>query len=235
MMFDPNPVKVVIADDHPMVLEGFRSLFKKDKIRKIEIAAEALNGEDLIRAVIKHHPSVVVTDIKMPVLDGIEATKWIHKRYPHIGIIAYTMFEDETFLFEMLEAGAKGYLLKTTLKEETVNAIIAVRNGEQYFCNATSLKLIKKISKSKFNQFKNNNKVSFTTQEEKIIRLMCRQYTSRMIADELNLSTRTIEDHRKNIQAKTGTRNMIGIVLYAIKFGYIKLEEIDPCPDELKD
>lgn len=216
-----HPIKVIIADDYEIFRNGFKLLFKKQE--ELKIVAEASNGQELLDLVALHKPHLVITDIKMPVMDGIEACKELQKNYPEIGVIALTMFDEEDTTVQMLEAGARGYLLKNTTKEELLRCCKVVYQGSEYFCDATSLKLSKLIAANAYLFVKEEEKPQFTHRELEIIDLMCKEYTSKEIASILHISTRTVENIRKRIQEKTGAKNAVGIVVYAIKNKLINL------------
>ena len=210
-----TPIKIVIADDHEIFRDGFKVMLRKQE--DVQIIAEAENGRELLQVVEQHQPDVVITDIKMPLVDGIEATRAIKSRWPHIEVVALSMFDEENLVVDMLEAGAKGYLLKNTHKAEVVQAVKAVYKGDTYYCNATSTKLAQMIAKSHFNPYKNSKKPTFTEKEVEIIRLICQELSNKEIASQLNLSTRTIEGYREKILEKIDARNIAGLVIYAIK------------------
>ena len=216
-----SPIRLVIADDHEIFREGLESLFNKQK--EIELAGEAINGKQLLEQAERLLPDVILTDIKMPVIDGIEATKILTEKFPQIGIIALSMFEDENLIVEMLEAGAKGYLMKNAHKYEIIAAINAVYNQESYFCNHTTMKLAKLIGKSRFNPFKEPIKPGFTEKEREMIKLICQEFSNKEIATTLHQSPRTIEGYREKILEKTKAKNTAGIVIYAIKNGIYKI------------
>ena len=216
-----SPIRLVIADDHEIFREGLESLFNKQK--EIELAEEAINGKQLLEQAERLLPDVILTDIKMPVIDGIEATKILTEKFPQIGIIALSMFEDENLIVEMLEAGAKGYLMKNAHKHEIIAAINAVYNQESYFCNHTTMKLAKLIGKSRFNPFKEPIKPGFTEKEREMIKLICQEFSNKEIATTLHQSPRTIEGYREKILEKTKAKNTAGIVIYAIKNGIYKI------------
>ena len=216
-----SPIRLVIADDHEIFREGLESLFNKQK--EIELAGEAINGKQLLEQAERLLPDVILTDIKMPVIDGIEATKILTEKFPQIGIIALSMFEDENLIVEMLEAGAKGYLIKNANKHEIIAAINAVYNQESYFCNHTTMKLAKLIGKSRFNPFKEPIKPGFTEKEREMIKLICQEFSNKEIAITLHQSPRTIEGYREKILEKTKAKNTAGIVIYAIKNGIYKI------------
>ena len=210
-----RPIQVILADDHEIFRDGFNVLIKKN--RKVEILGEASNGQELVDIARKLKPDVIITDIKMPVQNGIEATLQLTREMPEIGIIALSMFDEESLIVEMLEAGARGYLLKNAHKDEIVAAIEAVYRHQSYYCKDTTRKLSKMIAESNYNPFRKIEKPAFTEKEIVVIRMICEEYSNQEIADFLKLSRRTIEGYRENILGKINARNTAGIVVYAIK------------------
>ena len=209
------PIKIVLADDHEIFRDGFRVMLKKQP--GVNLIGEAENGEELIKLVEELQPDVVVTDIKMPRLDGIGATKILTKKFPHIAVISLSMFDEENLIIDMLEAGAKGYLLKNAHKDEIIAAVEAVHNDQMYYCNHTSRKLTKMIADSSFNPNRRPVKPEFSEKEINVMRLVCQEFSNKEIAFQLNLSVRTIESYREKIQKKINAQNTAGIVVYAIK------------------
>ncbi len=214
------PIKIILADDHEIFRDGFNVMMKKQ--HEIDIVGEAANGQQLLNMVRKLQPDVVLTDIKMPLMDGVEATRMIVREFPHIGIIALSMFDDVNLIIEMLEAGAKGYLLKSAHKREIFEAIRTVYRDEVYYCNSTSHKMAMMIARSHFNPNKPKERVHFNDREIEIIKLICQEFSNKEISDSLHLSIRTIEGYREKIMEKTNARNAVGIVVYAIKNGIYK-------------
>lgn len=215
-------INVVIADDHEIFRDGFRAMLKK--YPEIKLVGEAEDGKELLAVCEKLKPDVIFTDIKMPVMDGIEATMLLQKNNPQSNIVALSMFDEDNLIIDMLEAGAKGYMLKNAHKDEIIEAIHHVSKGDTYYCKHTSEKLIKLISKSSFNPYKKTPKPQFTEREIQIIKLICEQYANKEIAAMLELSVRTIEGHREKIQEKIKARNTAGIVIFAIKNGIHRIE-----------
>ncbi len=209
------PIRIVLADDHEIFRDGFNGLLKKQD--EIVLIGEASNGAELISVTEKLQPDVVLTDIRMPVMDGIEATKLITSRFPQIYVIALSMFNDDNLVIDMMEAGAKGYLLKNAHKTEIIEAIKTVNREEIYYCKQTSDKLIKMMANSRFNPYKDKAGQSFTPKEIEVIKLICQQYSNKEISEQLNGSVRTIEGIRQKIQEKMKVKNSAGIVVYAIK------------------
>ena len=210
------PIRIVLADDHEIFRDGFRVMLKKQT--SVELVGDAGNGQELIQLVSELQPDVVVTDIKMPVMDGVQATKIITKQFPDIGIISLSMFDEENLIIDMLESGAKGYLLKNAHKDEIIAAVEAVYNKQTYDCNHTSKKLTKLIAESAFNPYQRLKRPpEFSERELVVIRFICQELSNKEIAAQLNLSVRTIEGYREKIQEKINAKNTAGIVVYAIK------------------
>jgi DNA-binding NarL/FixJ family response regulator len=213
-------IKLVIADDHEIFRDGFKLMLSK--FPEIALVGEAGNGRELLELIEKENPDVILTDIKMPVMDGIEATKKIVELYPDKGIIGLSMYDDDELIIEMLEAGAKGYLIKNAGKDQIIEAIKTVYNDEPYYCKTTSHKLTQMIAKSRFNPYKKTEKAEFSEREKEIIACICDELTNKEIGDKLFLSVRTVEGHRLKILEKMNVKNTVGLVVYAIKNGIVK-------------
>lgn len=169
---------------------------------------------------------MVLTDIKMPRLDGISAAKILLQRYPELKIIALSMYEEEDLIVEMLETGARGYLLKNADKKEIMEAIMTVNEGNIFYCKHTTAHLASLIVKSKFDSRPKAPSTLFTDRERDIIRLICRQHTAQEIGDLLFLSKRTVEGYRTRILEKMDVKNTAGVVIFALKHSIIREEEI---------
>jgi len=221
MSYEYSTIKIAIADDHSIFRDGFKLLLRNQPL--LELVGEAEHGKELLDVAAVQQPDVVILDIKMPVMDGIECCKQIKKKFPDMKVIALSMFNDDNLIVDMLEAGAKGYLLKNTNKQELLEAAKAVYDGGTYYCNATSTKLTKMIAESKFNPYRNHPVKRFTGRGTDIIILICEQLTNKEIAGKLGLSIRTIESHREKIQEKVGARNSIGVAIYAVKHGIFEM------------
>jgi len=210
----PN-IRLLIADDHEIFRDGFRLMLSKQK--DIELVGEAEDGRELVQLTQELQPDVVITDIKMPIMDGIEATRKIAELYPDIGIIGLSMFDEDDLIVDMLEAGAKGFLIKNANKEYILEAIKTVYDGNPYYCRTTSNKLTQMIAKSRFNPYRKKAKAEFTQREIEIITMISQELTNKEIGEKLFLSVRTIEGHRLKILEKMEVKNTVGLVVYAIK------------------
>jgi DNA-binding NarL/FixJ family response regulator len=220
-----QPITLVIADDHKIFRKGLTNTLIQYAPNLLEVVAEANNGEELLEAVEKYQPKVVITDIHMPKMDGRNASRLIKKRYSHVGVVALSYYNDENLIYEMFEEGINGFLSKNSDTDEMLQTIRAASKGEIYYSSNTSKALIKRIASGKYSQLINKH-TAFSPTEFKIIKSICQQKTTREIASSLNLSIRTIEDHSKNIKGKMGVSNLVGIALYAIKHQIVPLSEI---------
>jgi two-component system response regulator NreC len=209
-----DEIQIVMADDHEIFRDGFRLILSRAP--GIKLLAEAGNGRELVELVKTHHPHVVITDIKMPIMDGIEAARAISKQWPHIGIIGLSMFDEEDLIIDMLEAGAKGYLVKNADKAEVIEAIKTVYMQQNFYCRQTSSKMAHIIGR-KFRPEEKKEKLEFSEKELEIIKLICEEYTNKEISDIVFLSVRTVEGYRQKILDKMNVKNTVGLVVYAIQ------------------
>ena len=208
-------IKIIIADDHEIFRDGLKLMLQRQT--DIIVAGEAADGKELIELVKHTLPDVIITDVKMPQLDGVAATKYLTEHYPYIGIIALTMFDEEDLIVDMLEAGAKGYLLKNADKTEIIEAVHTVANNEPHYCRLTSQKLASMVAKSKFNWHLKKEKPEFSEREQEIIRYICEGLTNKEIGEKIFLSVRTVEGLRLKIIEKMNVKNTAGIIVYAIR------------------
>jgi two-component system, NarL family, response regulator NreC len=210
-------IRLLIADDHEIFRDGIKLMLSRQD--DIELVGEAEDGKELLELAAQLQPHVIMTDIKMPRMDGIEATRCLLEQTPGMAIIGLSMFNEDNLIIDMLEAGARGYLLKNADKHEVIEAIKAVYQDETYYCKSTSSKLAQMIAKSRFNPYTRKNKPDFSEREREIIDLICKEYTNKEIGEKLFLSSRTVEGYRMKIQEKMEVRNTVGIVIYAIRNG----------------
>ncbi len=219
-------IKVIIAEDQVLFREGLLLLLQADP--EIEVIGEASNGREALQLVMKQKPDVLVTDIQMPEMDGHDLTREMTAAYPEVAMIALTMYEASYHIVDMLEAGAKGYVMKTSSKGKLVDAIRSVYAGGMYFCETTSMKLMRHIGRSRVELPMKGRNVKFTDLEIKIIQLVCQELSSKEIADNLHIGIKTVEGYRNKIYEKIGVRNMAGMVIYAIKYGFYDIQEGKP-------
>jgi DNA-binding NarL/FixJ family response regulator len=220
-------IRIVIADDHVLYRNGLRSLL--GQIRNVELVGEASNGQDLVKRSIELLPDVILTDIGMPVMDGVMATKELCRRKIGSRIIVLSAHGKEEPILKMLEAGALGYVLKSADSEEISEAINSVYHNKPYFCKEITERLTEIVSKNY--QTPPQVEILFTEREKDIMRLICRECTSKEIAYSLKLSKRTIEGHRTRIMDKIGAKSIAGIITYALEKGIYKRQVLPPVVD----
>ncbi len=206
-------INVVIADDHKIVLEGLSSLIAlRDDIT---VVGEVLNGKSAINLLKTTQVDVVVLDIEMPVMNGVEAARIIRNDYPETKVLILTMYNDIGFIRKIAETGAQGYILKNRGKEELIEAILTVYDGGQYFGE--------EVTKTMFFGMRKENmagEIRLTKREKEILKLIADGNTTPKISQHLNIAPTTVETHRRNLIEKTGVPNTKGLVRFAIENGY---------------
>ncbi len=214
------PIRIVMADDHEIFRNGFAALFQES--RDMELMDLASNGAQLVAAVEKLRPDVVFTDIQMPVMNGTEATRIIHRRFPEIPVIAMSTFDDNQSILEMLRAGAIGYLGKYSTKDVVMEAARAAFRGETYYCRNTSQTISTLISSGRLD-INTLETPDLSATDLRIIRMICDGMESAEIAEELKVSLSTVNRYRIEIAEKTGTKNLPSLVVYAVRNGIYKV------------
>lgn len=208
-------VRVAIADDHQIFRKGV--ILSMRQYTNIKFVLEADNGEQLIQGLADVQPEVILMDLRMPVKDGIETTKYVNKHFPDIRIIILTMYEDERFVGHLMESGANGYLLKSTEPSEIKKAIADVMRTGFYLNNFVNKILIKKnYAKQKFNP-NLNNEVVISDREKEVLTLVCMEFTANEIAQKMEISPRTVEAIKDRLMERFGVKNSVGLVFYAMK------------------
>ena len=215
-------IQLMIADDHDIYRDGLKTLL--DHCGDFIVTAEASTGKQLITNCERCVPDIVMTDIMMPVMDGIEVTRWLADNLPVVRVIALSMFNQDHMILDMLNAGASGYLIKNAHKNEIVEAIHSVHKNKPYYCTSTSHKLARLIGTSRIGP-KAKQKVIFSSREMEIIQMICEEKTTKEIGDRLNISARTAEEYRKRIRDKMEVKGTAGMVIYAIRNDLVRLDE----------
>lgn len=217
-----HKIKIAIADDHQICRDGLISMLDP---AYYEIVGQAENGNGILEVAKNSNPDIIFMDIQMPTMDGIEVAKLIKDRFPSIHIIALTMHGQESYITDMIDAGASGYLSKNALRAEIIEAIQTVIQHKQYYCKTTS-KIIAKIIQKNNNNSRTRMSYDLNETEIKIIKLICDEYNSESIGKLLFLSKRTIDGARLRIQTKLNVNTTAGIVKFAIENGiYRKSKE----------
>jgi len=214
-------IKVILADDHEMMRKGLRSLFEQEI--DIEVIAEAENGRKAVELAWELQPDIIIMDVSMPDLNGIEATRQIKKDFPDIKVIALSMYTNERFILEMLKAGVSGYLLKDSAFEELIKAIRTVMLDRVHLSpEVTSIMLNEFMQKA---QHKDNTSFSvLTAREREVLQLIAEGNTTKKIASQLNVSVKTVDTHRQHIMEKLDIHNIAELTKYAIRLGLTSLE-----------
>jgi DNA-binding NarL/FixJ family response regulator len=208
-------ITVAIADDHKIFRKGV--ILSLRPYTNIKFVMEADNGEDLIQKLPESMPNVVLCDLKMPIKDGIDATKVITKNFPGIRVIILTMYEDERFVGHLMDCGAAGYLLKSTDPAEIKRAITDVMRTGFYLNPFVNKVLIKKnYSKQKFNPSL-TSEVVLSEREKEVLTLVCMEFTASEIAQKMSISARTVEAIKDRLMERFGVKNSVGLVFYAMK------------------
>lgn len=224
-----DTIRIALADDEVLFRKGVSFILQRK--RNIDVIFEACNGEEMVSFLRENkinntNPDIIIIDLKMPVLNGVEATKIIHSEFPEIKIIALTSYNTKSFIANMIDVGAASYLVKSTTPQELLTTINEVYENGFYY-NDEVLQVIheclaspKKKSKGRFLE------EQLTNREVEVLKLICKQHSGAEIAEKLFLSTRTVEGHRNNLLRKTECKNMIGLIIYAINNEYVTIESL---------
>jgi len=210
-----NIIKVAIADDHKIFRKGV--ILSLRQYTNIKFVQEAENGEELLNGLAEAEPDVVLMDLRMPVKDGIEATKTISKDFPRIHVIVLTMYEDERFVSHLMENGANGYLLKSADPSEIKKAILEVVAKGYYLNNFVNKVLLKKShSRTKIIPSL-NSEIVISDKEREVLRLLCMEFTALEIAQKMYISPRTVEAIKDRLMDRFNVKNTAGLVFFAVK------------------
>ncbi|MBP8034351.1 MAG: response regulator transcription factor [Bacteroidia bacterium] len=209
-----NKIKIYLVDDHQMLIDGLKALLSGES--HISIIGESNIPKQAVNEIAEYNPDIVLTDINMPEMDGIELTKAVKKQNPQIKVIALSMFGERETISDMLKAGVNGYILKNTGKQELLSAIDKVSNGGSFFSNEVNEEMMKV---SPINESK---EISLSSREIEVIELIAKEFSNAKIAEALFISERTVETHRKNIFRKTDTKGVLGLLKYCVDKRIIK-------------
>jgi DNA-binding NarL/FixJ family response regulator len=207
-----DKLKIFIVDDHEFFRNGLKMVINRLKYAKV--VGEASNGKEFLDLLSKNEPDIVLIDIQMPLMNGIEATHLALEEYPDLKIVALTMFDDEEYVQSMIDAGAKGFLLKNITKEILDQALTAIQSGKNYYSPELFNFFTKKVVSE---PRRDDEEVQLTRREKEILQLICDGLTNKEIADRLFISERTVVGHKSNLLAKTNTKSSVGLLSYAIR------------------
>lgn len=213
-----NPIKILLADDHALIRTGIRNLLEGNT--EFQIIGEASDGEEALQKTKSLLPDVVIIDISMPKISGIEATKQIADRFPATKVLVLTMHENAEYVYQIFKAGAVGYLLKNAGKEELVDAIRAVSQGRKYIGRNVPELMISEYMKKAAERNGAKEEAILTNRESEILELIAQGLNNQQIADRLFISPRTVDTHRTNIMQKLNVHDAVNLVRYALEHGF---------------
>jgi two-component system response regulator NreC len=211
--------RIVLADDHTVVRKGLRMLL--ESYPDFLVVADAADGRQAIALVEEHRPDVVVMDVAMPILNGIEAARQISGKYPQVAIVFLSMHSDEAYVLKALKAGARAYLLKDSAEYDLIHAVKAVSEGKAFFSPAISKMLVEDYMRQMRDRGVDDSFELLTTREREILQLLAEGNSNKQVASVLNLSLYTVETHRGNIFQKLNLHSTAELILYAIRKGVI--------------
>lgn len=217
-------VRILIVDDHPIFRQGIRQLLEQE--RDFSVVAEAADGEEAIKLVTELSPDIVLMDMGMPKLNGLEATRQIKKEYPNIMVLALTVHVEDEYIFSILGAGAEGYLLKTTQNSELVQAIRSVLSGNFVFAPCVVRRLLKHAATYPVKPIRVSYGQSITPREIEVLKLSACGTSNKNIALQLGISTRTVKGHLTSIFSKLGVESRSQAIAYALKNNWLSVEDL---------
>lgn len=210
-------IRIAIADDHNLFREGIKALL--DDNEQMNIVGEASNGTEIIYLVENEEVDVVLMDINMPGMNGIEATRHISAHHPEVNVLALSMSIEDKHISEMLYAGARGYILKSTGKQELLTAIETLHSKNSYFSREVSERILRQLKEERYqpDRERTTNDSPLTQREIEVLSLIAGEKSNHQIAKELNISIRTVDTHRRNLLQKLHVKNTAGLVKYAFQ------------------
>jgi len=214
-------IRLGIADDHKIFRNGLKATLEDNP--DFDLIVEASNGKQLLAQLAANVPDVILMDIKMPEMDGIQTTAAVKQRYPNVKVLALSMFNEDKYIVDMMKAGASGYLLKNAEPEEIIEAISTVFHKDYYFNEHLSVTLIKQLAGNSQAGAAAMSLADFNEREIEVLRLVCQECSNQEIADKIFLSVRTVEGYRARLFEKTRSKNLVGLVIFAVKTGIISV------------
>lgn len=218
-----SKIRILLADDHAVVRQGTRELLEREE--DLEVVAEAGDGEEAVQLAFSQRPDVAIMDIAMPKLNGIEATRQIKASLPTTAVLVLTAYDNDQYIFALLEAGAAGYLLKDVRAEELIKAVRAVHAGESVLHPAIARKVVNRFAPAASKRAEESVQESLTEREMEVLKLAAKGMTNQEIAQELALSVRTVQTHLSNIFGKMQVGSRTEAVLQGLKKGWLVLDD----------
>ncbi len=214
----PSTLRVFLADDHAVVREGLKSLLNSQP--DMQVIGEASNGREAQQKLCECQADIAVLDLAMPEIGGAELTTWLQKNQPHVGVIALTVHEDRGYLLQLMQAGARGYVLKRAAADELVRAVRNVSAGKTYIDPSLGAHLLPTAGRSSAPA--QPRSANLTDRELEIAKLIVEGYSNKEIAAELQISVKTVETHKAKVMEKLGFRSRVHLVRFAIDQGWLK-------------
>jgi DNA-binding NarL/FixJ family response regulator len=208
-------IKVAIADDHKIFRKGV--ILSLRPFTNLKFVQEAENGEELLQGIPAAEPDVILMDLRMPLKDGIETTKVLSRQYPHIHVIVLSMYEDEKFVYHLMENGAHGYLLKNAEPQEIRRAVMEVKEKGYYLNNFVNRILLKRSHAKQKVVPTLNNEITLNDKERDVLKYICMEFTAQEIAQKMDISPRTVEAIKDRLMERFGSKNTAGLVFFAVK------------------
>jgi len=219
-----DKIKIIIADDHAVVREGTRALLEKEE--DMEVVGEASDGEEALRIIEKKHPDVAILDISMPKLSGIEVTRRIKPLFPSLAILILTAYDNDEYVFALLEAGAAGYLLKDVPGREIVDAVRSVHSGESVLHPSIARKVIQRAILGTAKASEGKSEIELSDREKEVLKMAARGMSNKDIADNLCISIRTVQGHINSIFHKLGVGSRTEAIFQSVKKGWLSFEDL---------
>jgi DNA-binding NarL/FixJ family response regulator len=213
-------IKYAIVDDHKLFRSGVKAVLLDEP--QLECAFEAGDGQELLDKLKIEAVDVILLDYQMPHLNGLDALKTIRDANSKVKVVILSMHHEEQRILELMKAGANGYLLKTAEAREIRDAIVTVANAEYYFNDVVSVALLRKIIEQESSSSKQHSEIKLTPREKEVLLLICKEMTAAEIADELKISSRTVEGLRSGLMEKIQVKNVAGLVMYAFRSGMVR-------------
>ncbi len=212
-------IRILVTDDHAIVRDGIRALLALTG--DVEVIGEATNGREALEMVRELVPEVVLMDIAMPLMDGLEATRRIRKEFPGTRVIVLTQYEDREYVLRVIEAGASGFISKTAASSDLVSAIRSVHRGDSFLSPSVARHLVEDYQQSTATRGNQDPYEQLTDREREVLKLVAEGYSTQEIADMLVVSPKTVDGHKTNLMAKLDIHNRTDLVKYALRRGII--------------
>jgi len=219
-----DKIRIIVADDHSVVREGTRALLEREE--DMEVVGEAKDGEEAINLIQKLHPDVAILDISMPKLSGIEVTRQVKPSFPSLAILILTAYDNDEYVFALLEAGAAGYLLKDVPGHEIVEAVRAVHSGESVLHPTIARKVIQRAISTTAKASEEKSGIELSDREHEVLKLAAKGLNNKDIADNLCISIRTVQGHINNIFHKLGVGSRTEAIFQSVKRGWLSFDDL---------